>query len=136
MTTNTTTFFTADMPEVAEGENWAQTATQAWIAEHGGTDITGNLPDGDYGTWAGDVLTDDGRVFRLEIHEAQRTVWAWEVEVVLLPEDHDPTIPEFHVWSGADWIAETRPEAAIMDDCTEGGFVADRFVSRVTELAV
>lgn len=46
------------------GEDWAEVYTAAWIAEYGGTDVTGRYGEADYTTWVGDVEVGD-TIYRL-----------------------------------------------------------------------
>lgn len=63
-TTNPTTIWT-EMPAIAEGDNWAYAATDAWIAEAAAAGVTATeaeaRDDLDYGTYAGTVEIDGQR---------------------------------------------------------------------------
>jgi hypothetical protein len=67
----TITALTIPMPPVPDGENWAEVATAAWIAEHGGVDVTEGTGTEDCTTWAGDVAL-DGVVYRLTVADDGR----------------------------------------------------------------
>lgn len=74
------------MPAHADDENPAEVGTAAWIAAHGGKDVTlaWQTADGewaeaeDYGTWIGDVEL-DGTVYRLTLIEQANEITAEEV---------------------------------------------------------
>lgn len=100
----------------AETENFAEVATAAWIATNGGTDVTGRFPDnGELGNWCGDWQAPDGTVCRLVVNEMTKEIDAYELNVQFdLGEEiiHGGE----HVWTGAEWLAETRDEDAIRVD--------------------
>jgi len=65
---------TTQMPTISidDGDNFAEIGTAAWIAQHGGTDVTYQHGESDdFGHWVGDVER-DGIVYRLTTTDGDR----------------------------------------------------------------
>lgn len=104
----------------AATENFAEVGTAAWIAANGGTDVTHQFPDnGELGNWCGDWQAPGGTVYRLVVNEYSKEIGGYELKVQFgLGEDihHGGE----HIWTGAEWLAESRDEDAIRADILAG----------------
>ena len=117
---NTKTYFTIEIPTVAEGENWADAAKAAWLNEFGGHDVTGCLPEGDPATWVGDVER-AGHLLRLEADIKSGLIVAWTVTVTLSGIDMAGGFDDVATWSGRDWLTKQEtPEEIIAGWEAEG----------------
>lgn len=84
---NTHPTLTTEFP--VEDANWAHIGTAAWIAEHGGTDVTGDHGEpNDCWSWVGDVQR-DGSVWRLTHDRRSGLIIAVEILTISIMEPAD-----------------------------------------------
>lgn len=101
-------------------ENFADVGMDAWIDENGGSDASGWFPEStDLGRWIGDWADNNGDVFRLEVSDDTKEITASPLKVRILADFGEGYVQTDHVWTGAEWLAESRLDATILADCDE-----------------